>query len=440
MRCGPRLGRSAPPRQDGHRARMQAGPGHTPRRGIVGPVIRFCQVRHPAGQRPGCDPAGRRRARSDRLRRRSPGAGSAAAARVERAARVDAVAPRRGIRPGGRSRGVADVGPTGERTPHRDGARRLQVRNIASPRGRASTFDAVLTFVGPASDGVRLPKKAPDRHSGASPMKGVTRSSVDCPRTPVTLPPPEVARCRPASTVPPSIRIPQRSPPTGPRTSSRSSAGPPSTTPRVRAAAPERLAGARTAARRGRDRGTELDWPVVIWIGGVHLAALAAPFYFTWSGLAICLFLYWVTGRARRLPGLPPPADPRQFSDVEADASAVCIPGGHLGRGVGDRLGRQPSQASRLQRSRRRPALAARRRMVGSHALDVSAVQRRRVGRTREAMGARSREGFRRGVPAPHLPPVALSPRGRAARLRLVRPRTASPAFPGSSGGWPCAW
>ncbi|MGI9176935.1 MAG: acyl-CoA desaturase, partial [Pirellulales bacterium] len=45
-----------------------------------------------------------------------------------------------------------------------------------------------------------------------------------------------------------------------------------------------------------RDTWRDLDWPVVIWIGGVHLAALAAPFYFTWSGLAICLFLYWVTG------------------------------------------------------------------------------------------------------------------------------------------------
>jgi len=40
----------------------------------------------------------------------------------------------------------------------------------------------------------------------------------------------------------------------------------------------------------------DLDWPAVIWIGAIHLAALAAPFYFTWSGLAICLSLYWVTG------------------------------------------------------------------------------------------------------------------------------------------------
>ena len=40
----------------------------------------------------------------------------------------------------------------------------------------------------------------------------------------------------------------------------------------------------------------DLDWPAVIWIGAIPLAALAAPFYFTWSGLAICLSLYWVTG------------------------------------------------------------------------------------------------------------------------------------------------
>jgi stearoyl-CoA desaturase (delta-9 desaturase) len=39
-----------------------------------------------------------------------------------------------------------------------------------------------------------------------------------------------------------------------------------------------------------------LDWASVIWIGGIHLLALAAPFYFTWSGLAICAVLCWVTG------------------------------------------------------------------------------------------------------------------------------------------------
>jgi fatty-acid desaturase len=48
--------------------------------------------------------------------------------------------------------------------------------------------------------------------------------------------------------------------------------------------------------QEGRRGWADLDWPAVLWIGGIHLAALAAPFTFTWSGLAICLALYWVTG------------------------------------------------------------------------------------------------------------------------------------------------
>jgi sn-2 palmitoyl-lipid 9-desaturase len=39
-----------------------------------------------------------------------------------------------------------------------------------------------------------------------------------------------------------------------------------------------------------------LNWPVFLWIAGIHVAALAAPWCFSWSGLAICLVLYWVTG------------------------------------------------------------------------------------------------------------------------------------------------
>ncbi len=39
-----------------------------------------------------------------------------------------------------------------------------------------------------------------------------------------------------------------------------------------------------------------IDWPVVVWLGVVHIGALAAPFYFTWQGLVIAVFLCWVTG------------------------------------------------------------------------------------------------------------------------------------------------
>lgn len=39
-----------------------------------------------------------------------------------------------------------------------------------------------------------------------------------------------------------------------------------------------------------------VDWPVAIWIGISHVGALAAPFYFTWKGLALFAFLSWLTG------------------------------------------------------------------------------------------------------------------------------------------------
>lgn len=39
-----------------------------------------------------------------------------------------------------------------------------------------------------------------------------------------------------------------------------------------------------------------LDWPVIGWIAVIHLGLLAAPFYFTWTGLFTCLFLGWLTG------------------------------------------------------------------------------------------------------------------------------------------------
>ena len=45
-----------------------------------------------------------------------------------------------------------------------------------------------------------------------------------------------------------------------------------------------------------RLRWSTIDWPLVLWVGGVHAAAVLAPFFMTWSGVAICLILYYVTG------------------------------------------------------------------------------------------------------------------------------------------------
>jgi fatty-acid desaturase len=43
---------------------------------------------------------------------------------------------------------------------------------------------------------------------------------------------------------------------------------------------------------------TRMAWPPLIWIGALHLGALLAfvPAFFSWSGLAVCLFLHWLTG------------------------------------------------------------------------------------------------------------------------------------------------
>lgn len=39
-----------------------------------------------------------------------------------------------------------------------------------------------------------------------------------------------------------------------------------------------------------------LEWRTAIWIGLIHLGALAAPFTFTWKGLFLAVVLSWVTG------------------------------------------------------------------------------------------------------------------------------------------------
>lgn len=50
-----------------------------------------------------------------------------------------------------------------------------------------------------------------------------------------------------------------------------------------------------TAALPARKR---ISWASVIWIGALHVGALLAvfPSYFSWSGLAICLFVHWLAG------------------------------------------------------------------------------------------------------------------------------------------------
>ncbi len=42
--------------------------------------------------------------------------------------------------------------------------------------------------------------------------------------------------------------------------------------------------------------GRRIDWVNVAWFGSIHALALLAPWYFSWTGLAAFLLLWWVAG------------------------------------------------------------------------------------------------------------------------------------------------
>lgn len=45
-----------------------------------------------------------------------------------------------------------------------------------------------------------------------------------------------------------------------------------------------------------RKRRDNLSYYAIIWLAAAHLVCLAAPFYFSWSGLIVMVVLHWVTG------------------------------------------------------------------------------------------------------------------------------------------------
>jgi sn-1 stearoyl-lipid 9-desaturase len=53
-----------------------------------------------------------------------------------------------------------------------------------------------------------------------------------------------------------------------------------------------------TTALKSWHSASAIAWPSLLWIGALHLGALLAfvPSYFSWSGLAVCLVLHWLTG------------------------------------------------------------------------------------------------------------------------------------------------
>ncbi len=51
----------------------------------------------------------------------------------------------------------------------------------------------------------------------------------------------------------------------------------------------------KAAFAQDRLRKDNIDWVVTIFVIWVHLGALAAPFFFSWTGLGLCLVLHWFT-------------------------------------------------------------------------------------------------------------------------------------------------
>ena len=76
-----------------------------------------------------------------------------------------------------------------------------------------------------------------------------------------------------------------------------------------------------------------LQWPIVLWVVGIHLAALAAPFYFSWSGLAVFVFLYWFTGPIGICLGFHRQLTHKSFSTYAPVRWALAFIGGLAGQG-----------------------------------------------------------------------------------------------------------
>src|SRR5579872_6602876 len=42
-------------------------------------------------------------------------------------------------------------------------------------------------------------------------------------------------------------------------------------------------------------RWNNIDWPVLLWMIGIHAGCIAAPFFFTWKAVAVALVAHWLT-------------------------------------------------------------------------------------------------------------------------------------------------
>lgn len=76
-----------------------------------------------------------------------------------------------------------------------------------------------------------------------------------------------------------------------------------------------------------------IDWPVAIWVGVLHLGALAAPFFFTWKSVLLTVVLAWLTGGIGICLGYHRLLTHSSFSTFRPVRWVIALLGGLAGQG-----------------------------------------------------------------------------------------------------------
>lgn len=84
----------------------------------------------------------------------------------------------------------------------------------------------------------------------------------------------------------------------------------------------------------GVDRGPDRpSWANIIWVTILHLGALAAPFYFSWEGVALLVGLHWLTGGIGICLGFHRMLTHTSFNTYRPIRYAIAFIGGLAGEG-----------------------------------------------------------------------------------------------------------
>ena len=150
-----------------------------------------------------------------------------------------------------------------------------------------------------------------------------------------------------------------------------------------------------------------IDWPCVVWIAVVHVLALDRAVLFQLARPDCLRALIFITGSVGVCMGYHRCLTHGAFQNLSAGSLVAGLPRRPVGRRLGADLGRESSQASRLQRQGRRSAFAARRQMVEPHAVVHAELRPALAPRAGREVRARYSEGQSDGRDPLPVPAVA---------------------------------